>query len=154
MGKFVTGHKHSPETIKKISDAAKKRKRNPHSEETKRKIGLAHKGKIAPERFGDKAPNWQGGKTNKNMLIRRQNSYKEWIKAVFEKDNYTCVLCEATNTHLHADHIESFAENPEKRLDLENGRTLCRACHYQITFNAIMPVDSKWGANCYNGSRI
>ena len=30
MGKFVTGHKHSPETIKKISDAAKKRKRNPH----------------------------------------------------------------------------------------------------------------------------
>ena len=85
MGKFVTGHKHSPETIKKISDAAKKRKRNPHSEETKRKIGLAHKGKIAPERFGDKAPNWQGGKTNKNMLIRRQNSYKEWIKAVFEK---------------------------------------------------------------------
>lgn len=153
MGKFVKGHKHSPETIKKLSEAAKRQKRQPHSEETKRKIGLAHKGKKAPRRFGPKAPNWQGGKTAESKLLRRQDLYKQWIVSVFERDNYTCVLCNATNTHLHADHIEKFSDNSEKRLDIDNGRTLCRACHYYITYNKIMPTDSKWGLNCYNGSR-
>ena len=74
------------------------------------------------------------GKRTADKIIRQSVIYKAWRKLVFERDNYTCVLCEAKNgngkfIYLHADHIKPFALHPELRFEVSNGRTLCVTCH-------------------------
>lgn len=69
-----------------------------------------------------------------DRLSRYSPEAKEWRKKVFERDNYTCVLCNARNgqgysVYLEADHIKPWAFFPELRFELSNGRTLCRKCH-------------------------
>lgn len=79
---------------------------------------------------GEKNVNWKGGITPENHRVRTSTEYKEWRKAVFERDNYTCQFCGKRNRiTLHADHIKPFAYYPDLRLDLNNGRTLCAPCH-------------------------
>ena len=53
----------------------------------------------------------------------------EWRKAVFQRDNYTCVWCNKSNIYFHADHIKPFAYFPELRFEGSNGQTLCANCH-------------------------
>lgn len=78
---------------------------------------------------GDKHPMWDGGKTSEHEKIRKSKEYSDWRTTVFERDNYTCQVCGVRGGRLHADHIKPFAEYPELRLELKNGRTLCRSCH-------------------------
>lgn len=78
--------------------------------------------------------NWQGGKTSDNRKARNVTIYKEWRKAVFERDKYTCVFCgdkskKGNPVILNADHIKPFAYFPELRYKITNGRTLCLGCH-------------------------
>lgn len=54
---------------------------------------------------------------------------REWRVAVFERDNYTCVLCNQVGGRLQADHIKPYADHPKLRHVLTNGRTLCVPCH-------------------------
>jgi hypothetical protein len=78
---------------------------------------------------GPNNPNWQGGKSTEGQRIRRSPEYKQWRRAVFERDNFRCVFCGQLGGELHADHIKPFAHFPELRTELSNGRTLCRTCH-------------------------
>ena len=55
--------------------------------------------------------------------------YKLWRKAVFERDNYTCIWCGYKGNKLQADHIKPFADYPELRFAIDNGRALCVDCH-------------------------
>lgn len=52
-----------------------------------------------------------------------------WRKKVFERDNYTCVLCNIRGGNLQADHIKPYSLYPDLRFDIDNGRTLCVICH-------------------------
>jgi 5-methylcytosine-specific restriction endonuclease McrA len=103
----------------------------PHSDETKQKIREAKTGKMT----GPDNPNWKGGytRTERNKFMRTR-PYQNWRKAVFERDNYTCVFCGAHGVYLEADHIFKYAEYPELRIDVDNGRTLCKECHKKVTF--------------------
>ena len=91
---------------------------------------------------GDKNPNWKGGITPTNQVIRHSLEYKSWRDAVFMRDNYTCQICERRNgngetVYLQADHIKPFFKYPLLRFDLNNGRTLCIDCHKSTdTFKA------------------
>lgn len=83
---------------------------------------------------GDKHWNWKGGINPLHDTIRKSLKYKAWRGLVFERDGYTCQECRAhsgngTALILHADHIKPFALYPDLRFVLENGRTLCAACH-------------------------
>lgn len=82
-----------------------------------------------PPQFGEASPNWRGGITTENNSIRSSSAYKEWRLAIFERDAFTCCSCGQIGQQLHAHHIKSFAKNPDKRLDIDNGVTLCIACH-------------------------
>ncbi len=107
-------------------------KRKPHTEETKKKLSEANKGKhINSENFarGENHPNWRGGITLPNKAARQTVEYKLWRKAVFERDDYTCQNCWVKGVVLHADHIKPFAYFPELRTVIDNGRTLCVPCH-------------------------
>jgi len=126
------------------------------SKETKKKMSLYHAGrkklwfagnknpakqlwvrkKIALTKMGDKNPNWKGGIYPEHLAIRYRIESKNWRKAVFERDNYTCQWCKDRNYKgrektliLYAHHIKSFSDYPELRFEVDNGLTLCKKCH-------------------------
>lgn len=80
-------------------------------------------------RRGKDHPNWKGGVTAKHEIERKSLAYKEWRMEIFERDNYTCVLCGKRGGNLEADHIKPFAHYPKLRFVIDNGRTLCKSCH-------------------------
>lgn len=80
-------------------------------------------------RNGENNPRWKGGITPINKKIRQSKEYIDWRKAVFERDNYSCVWCSKRGGILHADHIKPFSTHPDLRMELSNGRTLCVPCH-------------------------
>lgn len=109
----------------------------PCPEEIKVKIGRKNIGKVYPTEINKKKgfpketnPNWKGGISKEENIIRTSREYEEWRKSVFERDGYKCVIGGiAHGNKLNADHIKSFSLHPELRLDVKNGRTLCEECH-------------------------
>jgi 5-methylcytosine-specific restriction endonuclease McrA len=102
------------------------RKGYSHSVETREAIRRGNSG----ERSGA----WRGGLTEIHYRIRRSQRYAHWRTAVFVRDNFTCQMCCARSVagarvRLEADHIKPFADFPDLRFDVDNGRTLCSSCH-------------------------
>lgn len=92
----------------------------------------------------DKHPMWKGGRETRTATpIRRTGRYKRWIKAVFERDSYTCQNCGQIGGELHPHHIKRLADLVEDYInknnilnvddscfyDIDNGITLCKKCH-------------------------
>lgn len=103
---------------------------------TGRTLSIEHRKKLSKSRryvprptvAGKLNPAWKGGVTEVNQSIRMSREYKLWRTAVFERDNYTCIWC-GKEGGVQADHIKPFAYFPELRFAIDNGRTLCVACH-------------------------
>lgn len=78
-----------------------------------------------------------------------RGKFRKYIqKKVFERDNYTCQLCGERGGDLQVDHIQSWVDYIELRFCIDNCRTLCMKCHYQITFGKPMPPTVRaWGHN-------
>ena len=118
-GQFIKGHK-------KTGGFSRGSK---HTQQAKEKVRQSLTGKT-----GELARNWQGGKTDIQIIIRYSARMKEWRKQVFERDKYTCRKCNlkcgyGKTIKLHAHHIKSFAKYPELRFEVSNGLTLCKKCH-------------------------
>ena len=90
------------------------------------------KGKPNPKMMGEKNPMWKGGITEINKRIKNSLEYKLWRRAVFKRDNYACIWCGSKNK-IQADHIKPFADYPELRFAIDNGRALCRSCHLRTS---------------------
>ncbi len=88
-------------------------------------------------RLGEKSHLWRGGKSTEAHKIRQSAAYRNWRTEVFQRDDYTCQFCKKRGGKLQADHIKPFAYFPELRLDINNGRTLCVACHMKTDTYAI-----------------
>lgn len=63
---------------------------------------------------------------------RNSMRYRKWRDKVFTRDKYTCQGC-GTHKDLQAHHIIHWSdcENEDLRYSVENGITLCRACHLE-----------------------
>lgn len=125
---------------------------------TRIKVGLANKGKkhiVSKEtcekrrlaNLGEKSHFWKGGLTDKNRLERNCAKTKQWVKDIFERDNWTCQECgsrngNGKNIYLSAHHIKSWAKYPKLRYSLKNGVTLCINCHKK-TSNFAYKVNCK-----------
>lgn len=145
IGGFKKGHSVPQEWREagRRANLGAKRHTTLHSSETKMKISMSRKGKTA----GENNPAWKGGKRSADYIERRKFQ-RSIQKKVFERDNYTCQLCTARGVDLQVDHIQSWAEYVELRFDINNCRTLCMKCHYQITFGKPMsPTVRAWGHN-------
>ena len=145
------GKKHSDEHRKHLSESAKVRKitpegrikksnstkgsKNPffgkrHTDETKKKISIVGTGRKNPSHSGANHENWKGGgMRTADKIIRQSSEYRIWRRAVFERDNWTCIWCFKRGGVLNADHIKRFSDYPELRFAIDNGRTLCEPCH-------------------------
>lgn len=90
---------------------------------------------------GENSPHWKGNNVKIPRDRYRDNAdYRNWRKAVFDRDCYTCQCCGSRNGNgkyirIEAHHIENWASNKEKRLDVNNGITFCIDCH--IAFHSI-----------------
>lgn len=140
MGKtwFEKGHIMSQDVRGKISNTLKGKRPKNWSAAIKRAA------EVNKTLKGEKSHLWQGGITPKNTAIRNSFKYKEIMKKMKERDNYTCQICGEHGGRLHTDHYPiSFATiiktyniksledalNCEAMWDERNLRTLCVNCH-------------------------
>ena len=136
-GQFTKGHKIINKNVLdkwRISGGKPWNKGKKWSEEMKKRISETNKRKgIKPKKnfvgFGVNHPRWKGGTGTKRHILMGQKEYKLWRKAVFERDNYTCIWCGKRGIKLNADHINLWCDYPELRFAIDNGRTLCEPCH-------------------------
>ena len=102
---------------------------------------------FARQRLGGKKenhPRWRSDLSADDRARKRLNQ-PEWSKAVFKKDNYSCVKC-GSNKKLHAHHLVGFARFPERRCDVTNGVALCQLCHREF--------HSKYGTTKFSRSNF
>lgn len=85
----------------------------------------------------------KGTKLKQNTLDR--SKFGRIRHLIYERDDYTCQICNKRGGNLHVDHIKKFADNPELRFEANNCRTVCVPCHYYITFKRKMPSNCSWG---------
>ena len=60
-------------------------------------------------------------------------AYKDWRYKVYKRDRFRCQMpgCKS-KFKLQAHHIKKWSEASTLRYDVNNGLTLCRACHDSI----------------------
>lgn len=89
---------------------------------------------IEQKRFvGSNSPQWKGGITPENHIMRNNSDYHQWRTKIFKKDQYTCQHCgDNKGGNLEAHHIREWYKYKELRYDVSNGITVCRNCHAKI----------------------
>lgn len=112
---------YTDEQKQKISSIKKGCKGTPHT--------MEHREYMSRIMRGAKNWQWKGGIKSENTRTRKSFEYRIWRTSVFERDDYTCQICEVRGGKLEADHIKLFSLYPELRFDINNGRTLCKTCH-------------------------
>lgn len=82
---------------------------------------------------GENHHNWKHDKTQEERLLQRgYYEYKQWRNSIYNRDDYTCQCCGKRGGKLNAHHLDSYAYNKEKRVDINNGMTLCKTCHTEF----------------------
>lgn len=95
--------------------------------ESRQKMSAAKKGKYT----GSSNPNWKGAQITDEVRQRRSYDAKIWREACLKRDDFKCTLCGSAEK-LHVHHILEFADYPERRWDINNGKTVCVFCHEKI----------------------
>lgn len=100
------------------------------SEASRRNLAVSH-----ARNRGSRNWRYNPSLTTEDRLRRRDlRAIKEWRRAVFERDSFTCVLCGVRGGRLHAHHLDSFAEHRDRRFAVDNGVTLCVRHHKEFHF--------------------
>lgn len=97
--------------------------------------------------MGENNYRWTGGKYSESYRERRR--FRGTLqKKIFERDNYTCQICNKRGGSLQVDHIKEWSKYKELRFEIDNCRTLCMECHYLVTFKIEKPKHiNNWGHN-------
>jgi len=118
------------------------------TEETKKKMSLAHLGikkssehckNISRAQRGAKKPHtggenhylWNVDRTKvmEKHRVRGTIEWRDWREFIFTRDNFQCIDCGENGTNLEPHHIIPLASNMGGVFDKNNGITLCRPCH-------------------------
>lgn len=100
-----------------------------HTEESKRKVSEANKGrKHSLEEKEKRRLKLLGQRRKETRHVSRK--YWEWRDGVKEKDGWKCQHCGCEEKKkLHAHHIIAWEKDKSKRFNIDNGLTLCKNCH-------------------------
>jgi len=79
----------------------------------------------------DKHPRWNNNLTDEKRVIKRKyDNYLIWREKVYQRDKYTCLLCnDNKGGNLVAHHVYNYSEHKQIQLNINNGVTLCKNCH-------------------------
>lgn len=77
-------------------------------------------------------PNLTEEQRQANISRHTDLKYRRWYKAVFRRDNYTCQCCGKHGVNLNAHHLDGYDWCKDKRLNVDNGATLCKDCHKEF----------------------
>jgi len=81
----------------------------------------------------EKNPSWNPDLSNEERLQKRNiNEFRNWRKAIYHRDNYTCQKCFQQGGSLNAHHLDGWHWCVDRRFDIDNGVTLCRLCHLKF----------------------
>ncbi len=160
------GKKHSENMRARISAGCLGKKKPPFTKEHRKNMSLAftgrkmplmtetHRRKLSMARLGREVSpetrkkiglaNTKNGMTPLYTRIRHSLEYRQWVLAVFRRDNFTCTtpLC-GVRGRINAHHIKTFASTLRRNKitsfaqavacielwDITNGQTLCVPCH-------------------------
>lgn len=103
------------------------------SDESREKMSAWQKNKPRLKFRGEDHWNWKGGISKERHVAMGRQEYKQWRSDVFQRDDWTCQTCHARGVYLEAHHLNSWKDYPELRYVVDNGVTLCLACH-KLTF--------------------
>ena len=83
------------------------------------------------ENCGENNPAWVDGGKHEEYLnhLRKSDKWKSWRTKVFERDDYTCQICNERGFELHPHHIKQKCDFPDLIFDVDNGIALCVDCH-------------------------
>lgn len=97
-------------------------------------------------KMGDKNPNWNGGGEYRKIL----SPDRAWREIVFERDNFTCLICGQRGGRLQAHHLDAYHWCVERRYDIDNGVTLCRDDHiaFHTMFGTKNTTQQDWYKFC------
>lgn len=108
------------------------------SEERKRKISLANKGKRcnlaqrisnSARKQGISVDDWSGFVYESEDPKRSKFKFSRINLQVFQRDNFACQLCHKRGGKLNAHHLDNWKQFKELRYELSNLVTLCVPCH-------------------------
>ena len=81
---------------------------------------------------GEKHHSWNHLMTEEERKKRKEQrdspEYKSWRYSIFKRDGFKCVLTQKRGS-IEAHHLNSWANNEEKRFEVNNGVTLSPECH-------------------------
>lgn len=149
--KPALGMRHTEQTKRKMADRVKKEWASGLRKPTRtgKKLSYAQKLLLSELKRGENNPAWVDGRSKLTSQVRKCLKNREWRTSIFERDNYTCVLCSKRGGYLEVDHYptefakiwsEEKINSLEQALacgrfwDIENGRTLCKECHATKTY--------------------
>lgn len=80
---------------------------------------------------GEFHPSYNHNMTAEERQVKRKFvEYYDWRRSVYDRDDYTCQCCgDDKGGNLVAHHIYNYSEHEDKKIDLDNGITLCKSCH-------------------------
>lgn len=131
--------RHHTDQAKQLMRLAKKGKSSPKKgiPRTEAEKATIKAGVLKTQKYGVNHPNYIDGRSDENILRRKDSRYKTWRTAVFERDYYTCQDCgDNRGGNLQAHHIKPWGDCPELRFDVSNGLTLCIECHRKVHYGS------------------
>lgn len=76
--------------------------------------------------IGKSNPNYNDNLTEEE---RQKERDKEWVKNIYEREDYTCEKCGQRGGKLNAHHKNGHSWCKTQRSDIDNGACLCESCH-------------------------
>lgn len=112
----------------------------PAAKRPNRKPGCGKKGmfsetqrrQFSEQKQDSKNPQWKGGITPEGNKLRAEKVTLELRKEVYQRDDYTCRLCNKHGGKLELHHIVPVWQNQELIDEPKNLVTLCVKCHDRI----------------------
>jgi hypothetical protein len=130
-----------------VPSAQPKPPRKPHATNKPwlgRTFSPEHRRKLSIAKQGKHPWNWLGRDPDLRQTIRTCPQYRDWRRRVFERDHFTCQICDRQDCQFNADHFpKTFsmilrdhnittlaqAQTCDELWNIDNARTLCIPCH-------------------------